>query len=87
MSEEGEMWAGYREERRAKKHSNEEQSLAMLRARGIEYETLNAAISHYRVGKFNFWPTTGKFYNPQTGQKGRGVKNLIKITLCQTRKS
>jgi hypothetical protein len=78
MSEEGEIWQGYREERKAKKQSNEQNSLAMLRARGIKVETLNAAISHYRIGNFNFWPTTGKYYNPKTGEKGRGVRNLIK---------
>lgn len=79
MSEDGDIWRAIHEDRRKKRWSNNRQSLALLRSLGSEYKTLNESVSHYRVGDFDFWPTTGKFYNQRTGQKGRGVRNLIRI--------
>jgi len=73
------MWETMHEESQAKKASNEKNSLAILKAKGIEVKVLNAGSRHYRVGTFDFWPSTGKFYNQKTGQKGRGVFNLIKL--------
>lgn len=77
MGDEGEIWNEYRKERREKKRDNEEKSLALLREIGIPYRVLNESTSHYRVGGYDYWPTTGKFYNQKTKEVGRGVKNLI----------
>jgi hypothetical protein len=77
MNENGEMWDAIHKDQQAKRHQNEEQSIKMLQDLGIKYEILSKQSSHYRVGRFNFWPTTGKFYDPKTGEKGRGVRNLI----------
>lgn len=71
------MWRELKEEGQKKRWDNVKQSLALLRARKIIYETLDESTAHYRVGGFSFWPTTGKYYDPKTGIKGRGVKNLI----------
>lgn len=80
MSEEdSEMWREYREEGRKRRWSNDEKSIALLKQKGIPFKILNKDLSHYRVGDFDFWATTGKFYNQKTGKKGRGVFNLIKI--------
>ena len=72
------MWEEYRKVRTEKKKQNKEMSLQMLIDKGIKYEILNKENYHCRIGAFDFWPTTGKFYNRHTGQTGRGVKNLIK---------
>lgn len=78
MSEESRIWEEHREERKKRRWSNHDNSLKLLKDRGIEFKELNKAVSHYRVRDFDFWPTTGKFYNQKTGQKGRGIFNLIK---------
>ena len=76
-STEGEIWREYRAERQRKKANNEHFSIELLRSKGIKIIELSRLNCHYRVGEFDFWPTTGKFYCQKTGQKGRGVKNLI----------
>ena len=78
MSEDGEMWAEIKEERRQKRWDNRDQSLAYLKQQGIEVEELDAGTAHYRKGSVSFWPTTGKFFDTKTKQTGRGVKNFIK---------
>jgi hypothetical protein len=79
MSEDSEMWAAVRRNSQEKRRRNEVESIAVLRRCGIRFELLSAESSHYRVGRFSFWPTTGKFYDETTGEKGRGVFNLINI--------
>lgn len=74
----GEMWKEHKKERRAKKEDNHKKSIALLEERGIKYRILSKENVHYRVGDWDFWPSTGKFYNQKTGEKGRGVFNLIK---------
>ena len=78
MSEEGEIWGEIKKERQEKKWQNEKKSLDILREKGIEFEVLSEESAHYRVGQFDFWPTTGKFYNQRTAEGGRGVFNLLK---------
>lgn len=78
MGDEGEIWNRVKEQRQVKRWDNVDKSLAILKEKGIRYETLNSSVGHYRIGDWNFWPTTGKFYNPKTGKKGRGVFNLIR---------
>lgn len=79
MSEDSEIWEEIRKEGQRKRWSNVEQSLRVLRDRGIEYITLNASVCHYRIAtNWDFWPSTGKFRNFKTGENGRGVFNLIK---------
>jgi len=79
MSEDAEIWKQIKEDGQKKRWKNHENSIAILFERGIEFRELNQATAHYRVGEFDFWPTTGKFYNQKTKQKGRGVFNLIKL--------
>lgn len=87
MSEDGEMWAKIREDGRIKRWSNDKQSIELLRHFKIPFKVLNASSSHYRVGEFDFWATTGKFYNQKTKETGRGVRNLIKkLSPPQTQK-
>ena len=77
--EESKFWEVHKSARKEKKKDNEKKSLDILTALGIKFFILNADCCHYRVEDYDFWPTTGKFYNQRTGDKGRGVMNLIKI--------
>lgn len=44
---------------------------------GIFYtEMVNGQI---QVDKANYWATTGKWYNPLTGQKGTGFNAFVKM--------
>lgn len=79
MGDEGEIWRAHKEYAREKKVHNKKESLALLRYHGYEVECLDQFVHHYRVNGWSFWPTTGKFYDPKTGRKGRGVFNLLKI--------
>lgn len=71
-------WSDHREKRREKKQQNLKSSLAVLRSKGIKYETLNEGNGHCRIGDWDFWPTTGKFLNIKTKEAGRGVFSLLK---------
>jgi hypothetical protein len=74
-----EIWLSYHEGRTAKRWDNHKHSLQLLTDKGVHFKCLNESIGHYRVGDWDFWPTTGKFYNSKTGEKGRGVFELLKV--------
>ena len=76
--EDNNFWEDHKKERQEKKARNEEYSIKMLDDLGIKYKILNKFCRHYRVYDFDYWPSTGKFYNQRTGEIGRGIKNLIK---------
>lgn len=42
---------------------------------GMEIRSFNEG-RHLKVGDFDFWPKSEKFFNPKTGVKGRGLENL-----------
>lgn len=75
----GEMWREHKKARSRKKSQNVVDSLAILEENGIDYVCLSEHSRHYRIGNWDFWPSTGKFYNFRTGEKGRGVFNLLEI--------
>lgn len=75
---EGEVWSEVRRASKIKREQNEISSLKILDDKGIGYTVLSIENKHYRVCGFDFWPSTGKFYNQKTGERGRGVFNLIK---------
>jgi hypothetical protein len=79
MSDIGDYFKAYKEIRKKKKSDNLENSLKILKENGITIEQLNQHM--YRVDRFNFWPTTGKYYDPKTNEKGRGVFNLMKALI------
>lgn len=78
MSEEAEMWAALKQESKLKKLNNREKSVSLLSSGKVDFKLLDDSTGHYRVGEFDFWPSTGKFYNQKTGERGRGVFNLLK---------
>lgn len=76
MSELGDIFNGWKEEKQKKRASNLVNSLELLNEHGIEPQKLSS--SHFRIGEFDFWPSTGKYLNRKTGRYSRGVRNLIK---------
>jgi hypothetical protein len=69
-----------REHGKKKREGNAESSVAILKGRGIEFQVLNEVNHHLLVaGRFDFWPSTGKWRIRQTGRFGRGVFRLLKV--------
>lgn len=78
MGDEGDIWKDIRKERQQKRWANHHSSMAILRRNGVSYQLLDESTGHYRLGDYDFWPTTGRFMNRRDGEKGRGVFNLMK---------
>ncbi len=76
MSEIGEIFAALKEEGRIKKQNNLKNSIDILKEQGVLFKRLSE--THYRIGDFDFWPSTGKFLNRKTNKYSRGVFNLLK---------
>lgn len=72
-------WAERKEISKQKKKENREKSLAILRKRKIPFITLSEGAGHYRIGDYDFWPSTGKIYNRKIGKAYRGVFTLIDL--------
>jgi hypothetical protein len=78
MDQDDYFWKQLKEESKKKRWDNQKKSLEILKENNIPVKMLNEESAHYRVGQFDFWPTTGKYYNQKTKEKGRGVFNLIR---------
>lgn len=76
MSDMGDMWREMREHGRKKKSTNLDNSVKLLMQKGVDIR--RCTDFHYKIDGWDFWPSTGKFYNSKTAEKGRGVFNLIK---------
>lgn len=72
-------YAEMREEGKARKKYNRENSIRILEEQRIDYKILSEGAGHYRIGEYDFWPSTGKFINRMDGKSGRGVFELIKL--------
>lgn len=75
MSELGDTFKAMREENQAKRASNLAHSVEALKACGINFKTLSE--HHFRIGEFDFWPSTGKWINTRTKRHGRGLVSLL----------
>lgn len=80
MGDMGEFWKdvgpALKKDSQEKRANNLMQSLSALQQNGIEFNQLSP--THFRVGDFDYWPSTGLFINRKTQRRGRGVFNLIK---------
>lgn len=76
VNEDSEMWRQIRADSQKKRWGNLESSLRLMAQKGFKLQRLSDV--HYRIGDWDFWPSTGKFFNRVTKQVGRGVFNLIK---------
>jgi hypothetical protein len=77
MSDIGETFAAMREVSQEKKRNNLVSSIQILKSNGIDFTQLSD--HHFRIGDYDFWPSTGKFRNRITSKAGRGVFKLVKI--------
>ncbi len=73
------VWAHQKEVSKQKKKENREKSLAILRKRNIPFITLSEGAGHYRIGDYDFWPSTGKIYDRKKGKAYRGVFTLLEL--------
>ena len=76
MGDMREVGLALRARQREKKEQNYRSSKALLDARGVKY--IEKPNRQLMVGDYNFWPSTGAYYNPKTGKKGRGVRNFLR---------
>ncbi|MGE3608045.1 MAG: hypothetical protein AB7I27_00555 [Bacteriovoracaceae bacterium] len=77
MTDIGETFKAYREERKEKRASNHFRSVDILEEMGVHYTRLS--YSHYRINDYDFWPSTGLFIHVKTKKRGRGIRNLLKL--------
>lgn len=75
MGDMGDLYRDWDGDKKAKKESNLQDSLATLRARGHSYTQLSD--SHFRVGGYDFWPSTGKWKRVGAKAGGRGILGLL----------
>lgn len=78
MSDLGEIFGAWKVEKKAKKLSNTENNLRILKEKGIEYELLSSNGPHLRIGDYDFWASTGLFVHRKSKQRGRGIHNLLR---------
>lgn len=77
MSELGETFKAFKEERQKKRWSNYDQSLNNLTNWKIPFVVLNKGIGHILVcNDIDFWPTTGRWRRRVFGHTGRGIQKL-----------
>lgn len=74
-----EMFSAWNEHKKDKKQSNLEFSTNKLKEENIHFTSHNSGYHLVVEDVFDFWPTTGKFINRETGASGRGVSNIINI--------
>ena len=79
FADESEKWEAYRKESQKRRWDNFKKSCEILDRERISYHMLDEKGGHLRIGRFDFWPTTGKFYDPHKKEVGRGIFNLLKI--------
>lgn len=75
MGDMGDLYRDYRIQKKEKKFQNLEYAINVLK----DYEYRQADEYLFKVGPFDFWPSTGLFINRETGKKGRGINNLLPL--------
>jgi len=82
MSELGDDFKAWDDQKKAKKVSNKEQSTQLLIDRGVNFTShgggIHLKVHSDHIGIIDFWPSTGKFKTKQ-GKQGRGVFKLLKL--------
>ena len=76
MGDMGDIYNSMNAYKKEKKQDNYKKSLLILDEKLIPYKKLSE--SHFRIGDFDFWPSTGLFINIKSKKRRRGVFNLIK---------
>jgi Holliday junction resolvase-like predicted endonuclease len=78
--DEWDMLKALSREKRARRQASAPQFLQRLRNAGLRIELLSAY--HVRVeGRWDYWPTTGRWWDLEKRRKGYGAKQLIAAIL------
>lgn len=82
MSDMGQIFKEYNEERKAIRAKNRTTSAEVLTDNGIEFQAHNFG-AHLVINAdghvIDFWPGTGLFIPRKSKKRGRGVFNLLKF--------
>jgi len=82
MGDVGEFYRDTKELRKEisneKKSKNYDNAIKLLDKEAIPYDEKNGGIHLVVDGRFDYYPTTGKFISRKTKTHGRGIFNLIK---------
>ena len=78
MSDLGDTFRAWKEEKKSKKKSNVTNAYRILDSKGIEYQILSPNGPHLRIGNYDFWAGTGLFVCRTGKDRGRGIKNLLR---------
>ena len=76
-----EMWREHRSNKKEKKELNRQYSMAVLNTNCLDFEIFNDGyhvVIHHLEKVFDFYPTTGVWWDRQNKKKQRGVDALIK---------
>lgn len=61
-----------------KRQENREWTTNFLIENDIPFESHNKG-AHLVIGDYDFWPGTGLFIHRPSQEKGRGIRNLMKL--------
>lgn len=73
-----EMWEARKEESKSRRAKHRQNSTAILKAKGIPFESKNGGAHLIVDGRIDYWPGTGKYTVRKTQHSGRGIFNLLK---------
>ena len=83
MGDMADVFNDMKKQRRGRRRANTKKSTELLQSHNISFEPKNNGahlivdtVSH---GKIDFWPSTGLFIIRDTGKKGRGVFDVLKL--------
>jgi hypothetical protein len=78
MSDIGETFKAFKEERRIKRWGNFDSSIGILKSKNIPHVVCNSGNGHVLVcNDIDFWPTTGRWRRRVFNHQGRGIKRLL----------
>lgn len=79
MGEIIEMYQALKEDQKIEKEERLSRNIMILKMAGVNYRLVNEY--HLRIGKWNFYPSTGKFNNGFTrdSERGLGIIEFLKI--------
>lgn len=73
----GENYKAMNEENRKRKENKKIRVIQILKNNNIDYKILSEY--HFRIGDFDLWPSTWKWINRKTREKGVNIERLVKL--------